>query len=136
MNQEHDFVNYFYQKYEGRVAIGVGYGQDLSEIFPFVFEDTDGNAIGIIALGVHSDENINYAHIYHIGSFKNNRGDGSQMLQELCSQADKFRIILSLSPIFMPNGNSRPMSDEQLRSWYGRFGFMGSQPFSRDPLLV
>ncbi len=58
MNQEHAYVNYFYQKYEGRVAIGVGYGQDLSEIYPFVFEDTDGNAIGIAALGVYSNENI------------------------------------------------------------------------------
>jgi hypothetical protein len=133
MNQEHDYVNYFYQKYAGRVAIGVGYGPDLSEIYPFVFEDTDGNAIGIVALGVHTNENTNYAHIYHIGSFKSNRGDGSQILQELCIQADKYRIILSLSPIFMPNGNNEPMSDEQLKSWYGRFGFRGSLPFSREP---
>ena len=133
MNQEHEYVNYFYQKYEGRVAIGVGYGQDLSEIYPFVFEDTDGNAIGIAALGVYTNENIDYAHIYHIGSFKSNRGDGSQILQELCSQADKYRIILSLSPIFMPNGNNEPMSDEQLKSWYGRFGFGGSLPFCREP---
>jgi len=133
MNKEHDYVNYFYQKYEGRVAIGVGYGQDLSEIYPFVFEDMDGNAIGIVALGVYTNENINYAHIYHIGSFKSNRGDGSQILQELCIQADKYRIILSLSPIFMPNGNNEPMGDEQLMSWYGRFGFKGSLPFSREP---
>ena len=45
MVQEHDYVNYFYDKYEGRVAIGVGYKQDLSEIYPFVFEDTDGKSI-------------------------------------------------------------------------------------------
>ena len=52
MVQENDYVNYFYDKYEGRVAIGVGYNQDLSEIYPFVFEDTDGKSIGIVALGV------------------------------------------------------------------------------------
>jgi hypothetical protein len=136
MNQEHDYVNYFYQKYEGRVAIGVAYGQDLSEIYPFVFEDADGKAIGIVALGVYTNENIHYAHIYHIGSFKTNRGDGSQMLQELCFQADEFGIILSLSPVYTPNGNNQPMSDEQLRSWYGRFGFKGSLPFSRKPFKV
>jgi hypothetical protein len=38
MYQEYDYVNYFYEKYESRVAIGVGYNQDLSEIYPFVFE--------------------------------------------------------------------------------------------------
>jgi hypothetical protein len=52
MNREHDYVNYFYGKYEGRVAIGVGYDQSLSEIYSFVFEDTDGKSIGVVALGV------------------------------------------------------------------------------------
>jgi len=118
------------------VAIGVGYGQDLSEIYPFVFENTDGNAIGIVALGVYSNENIPYAHIYHIGSFRSNRGDGSRILRELCFQADKYQIILSLSPIFMPTGNNEPMSDELLKSWYGRFGFKGSLPFSRAPIKL
>ena len=133
MNQENDYVNYFYEKYEGRVAIGVGYGQDLSEIYPFVFEDTEGESIGLVALGVYSNDNIDYAHIYHLGSFKTNRGDGSQILQELCFQADKYQVILSLSPIFMPNGKNEPMTDEQLKSWYGRFGFRGSLPFRRKP---
>jgi hypothetical protein len=27
MNHEHDYVNHFYEKYEGRVAIGVGYNK-------------------------------------------------------------------------------------------------------------
>ncbi len=133
MNQEHEYVNYFYEKYEGRVAIGVGYDQNLSEIYPFVFEDADGNSIGVVALGVHTNENINYAHIYHVGAFKASRGNGSQILQELCFQADKFQVNLSLSPIFMPNGKDESMSDEQLMSWYGRFGFKGSSPFRREP---
>jgi len=136
MNQEHDYVNYFYEKYAGRVAIGVGYDQDLSEIYPFVFEDADGKSVGVVALGVHAYENINYAHIYHIGAFKTQRGNGSKILQELCLQADKYQVILSLSPIFIPNGKTDPMSDEQLMSWYGRFGFRGSSPFRREPLLT
>lgn len=136
MNQEHDYVDYFYEKYKGRVAIGVGYDPNLSEIYPFVIEDTGGKSIGVVALGVHTDEKINYVHIYHLGSFKGNRGDGSQILQELCFQADKYQIILSLSPIFMPNGKSEPMSTEQLRSWYGRFGFRGSSPFKRKPCNI
>jgi hypothetical protein len=133
MNQENDYVNYFYEKYEGRVAIGVGYAPNLSEIYPFVFEDADGNSIGVVALGVYTNENINYAHIYHLGAFKTRRGKGSQMLQELCLQADEYQIILSLSPIFIPDGKNEPMSDEQLISWYGRFGFRGNSPFRREP---
>ena len=136
MNQEQDYVNHFYEKYEGRVAIGVGYDQDLSEIYPFVFEDPDGKSIGVVALGAYTHENINYVHIYHIGSFKCNRGNGSQILQELCLQADKHQIILSLSPIFMPGGKNEPMSTEQLRSWYVRFGFRGNSPFKREPCKI
>ena len=63
MNHEHDYVNHFYMTYEGRVAIGVGYNQDLSEIYPLVFEDSAGNLNGIDALGVYSREDINYVHI-------------------------------------------------------------------------
>ena len=134
MAPENDYVEYFYKKYEGRVAIGVGYDQNLSEIYPFVFEDPDGSSIGVVALGVFRHEELNYVHIYHIGSFKSNHGNGSQILKELCLQADQYQIILSLSPIFMPNGKSEPMSTEQLRSWYGRFGFQGSSPYKREPV--
>jgi hypothetical protein len=136
MNGEHDYVNHFYEKYEGRVAIGVGYNQDLSEIYPFVFEDSAGNSIGIVALGVYLFEGINYVHIYHMGSFKSNRGNGSHILQELCRQADKYRIILSLSPISMPNGKNESISNECLRKWYGRFGFSGHAHFIREPSKI
>ncbi|MGD9077747.1 MAG: hypothetical protein PVG96_00335 [Desulfobacterales bacterium] len=136
MNQEDHYVNFFYKKYEGRVAIGVGYNQDLSEIYPFVFEDTDGDSIGVVALAVYTHENIDYVHIYHLGSFKSNRGSGNKMLEELCLQADKYQIILSLSPIIMPNGKNESMTSEPLREWYGRFGFKGSSHFKREPRKI
>ena len=134
--KERDYVKYFYKKYEGRVAIGVGYDQTMSEIYPFVFEDIDGKPIGIVALDVYKHEDINYVHIYHLGSFKSNRGYGSQILKELCFQADKYKIILSLSPIFMPNNKDEPMSSEQLISWYDKFGFRGNSPFKREPRII
>ena len=135
MNQEHDYVDYFYEKYEGRVAIGVGYDQNLSEIHPFVYEDIAGKSIRIVALGVYKQESISYVHIYHIGSFKSSRGDGNQILQALCLQADKYQIILSLSPMAMSNGKDEPMSDERLREWYGKFGFKGGSHFRREPCI-
>jgi hypothetical protein len=136
MNQELAYVNYFYEKYQGRVSLGVGYNHDLSEIFPFVFEDADGRSIGVVGLGVYADESIDTVHIYHMGSFKGHRGNGGWMLQELCFQADKRHIILSLSPIHMPNGKDAWMSNERLRQWYGRFGFRGSSPFKREPCHI
>ncbi len=136
MIKEQDFVNYFYEKYEGRVAIGVGYDQNLSEIYPFVYEDIAGKSIGIVALGAYRRDSISYVHIYHIGSFRSSRGDGNQILRALCSQADKYEIILSVSPISMPNGKDEPMSDERLREWYGKFGFKGFSHFIRKPCTV
>ena len=136
MNPEQDYVDYFYEKYEGRVAIGVGYDQSLSEIYPFVFEDMAGNSIGVVALGVYTYGNLTQVHIYHMGSFKSQRGNGTKILEELCRQADRHQIILSLSPMFMPNGKSIPMSDESLREWYGRFGFRGSSQFKRNPVKM
>ena len=136
MSQENDYVNYFYDRYEGRVAIGVGYADDLSEIYPFVFEDPAGAAIGLVALGVYTVESIAYVHIYHMGSFKGRRGSGTQILEELCLQADKHQIILSLSPIYMPNGKDDVMSDEHLRDWYGRYGFKGGSHFKREPVKI
>jgi hypothetical protein len=133
MNPERDFVKYFYETYKGRVLIGVGYDQNLSEIFPFVFEGDDGESIGVIALGVIQHDNVNYVHIYHLGAFKSKRGNGSKMLRGLCCQADKYQIILSLSPIFIPDNENKPMNDGELRSWYERFGFAGNSPFKREP---
>ena len=133
MTPAHTYVNFFYEKYRGRVAIGVGYDQDVSEIYPFVFEDANGAAIGIVALGVFAHDSVDYVHIYHIGSFKSRRGNGGQMLRELCVQADQRQITLSLSPIVMPNGKDESMSNERLREWYGRYGFSGNSPFKREP---
>jgi hypothetical protein len=108
----------------------------LSEIYPFVFEDPDGNSIGVVALAVYTHKNMDYVHIYHFGSFKSNRGNGNKILEELCLQADKYQIILGLSPIIMPNGKNESMTSECLREWYGRFGFKGSSHFKREPRKI
>jgi hypothetical protein len=136
VSHENDYVSHFYENYEGRVALGVGYDQNISEIYPFVFEDSAGNSIGAVALGVCILEGLDYVHIYHIGAFKSHRGNGSRILKELCFQADKHQIILSLSPIFMPNGKDNVMSDERLRQWYGRYGFKGRSHFKREPRII
>ena len=37
--QESRYVNCFCQRFPGRIAIGVGYSQEMVELFPIVIED-------------------------------------------------------------------------------------------------
>ena len=132
MSRETDYVNYLYAKYHGRVAIGVGYNPDLSEIFPFVFQNKKGESIGIVAVGL-MPEGSKGVYIYHLGAFISRRGNGSIILKELCRQADKFNISLSLSAISSPNGDATAMNTKQLARWYKSFGFKGESGLSRSP---
>jgi hypothetical protein len=132
MNKENQYVEYFYEKYRGRVAISVGYGPNLTEIFPFVFMDKDGDAIGIVALGV-VPESEDKVYIYHLGAFISKHGYGSTILKELCDQADRFSICLGVSAIVMPNGKDPLMENGQLTQWYESFGFKGSSSLLRKP---
>lgn len=132
MQKENDYVDHFYTKYEGRVALGVGYGLGLTEIYPLVFENSKGESIGILALGVILDE-IDVVHIYHLGAFIANRKDGSKMLKELCCQADQFNITLSVSAVSIPNGNGDILNTAQLIKWYESYGFKGETGLLRIP---
>jgi len=132
MNKENDYVDYFYNKYRGRVAIGVGFNKNITEIYPFVYQTSGGESIGIVALDViENDRKI--VHIYHLGAFITRRGNGSIMLKELCHQADNFNIYLSVSAIVMPNGKTPQMDDKQLIRWYKRFGFKDDKGLLREP---
>jgi hypothetical protein len=129
MSNANDYVNHFYDKYHGRVAIGVGYNHDLSEIYPLVFQNTDGESIGLVALGAISDA----VYIYHLGAFITRHGDGSKILKELCHQADRFNIDLTVSAVHTPNGGDPTMNSRQLKQWYESFGFMGESRLLREP---
>lgn len=132
MDKENDYVDYFYNKYEGRVAIGVGYNNNITEIFPLVYQTFEGDSIGIVALDVIEDDE-KVVHIYHLGAFVTRQGDGSKILKELCDQADLFNIWLSVSAIVMPNGKKRQIKNAHLESWYKRFGFRGENGLLRKP---
>jgi hypothetical protein len=134
--REDRFVDCFYEKYRGRVAIGVGYGQDLMEIFPFVMEDDDGKALGIIAMATLSNEHMNSVHIFHFSVFHSRCGNGSKMLKILCLKADQLNIRLSLSPIPSPNGEPSQMNSEELSTWYRSFGFSGDSLLCRLPQIT
>jgi hypothetical protein len=130
-----NYVRFFKNKYQGRVAIGVGYTENASEIYPLVFKNEDSESIGIVAINaLPSEKSVVY--IYHLGAFESQHGNGSLMLQELCEQADKFNVFLKVSPIALPNGKDPSMATEQLIEWYHKFGFRGSSGLLRKPLTV
>ena len=133
MIPESKFVRYFYQTYKGRVALSAGYDQKLDEIYPFVFENSDRHAIGMVALATQFHTHEDMVHIYHLSAFRTGCGDGTTMLQELCGQADHFQIILSLSPFSLPNGVSPSMSSDALKRWYEKYNFKNGLQFSRRP---
>lgn len=132
MKIENDYVDYFYKKYQGRVAIGVGYNQDITEIYPLVYQTPCGKPIGIVALDVINNEKT-VVHIYHLGAFISGQGNGSQILHELCRQADNFNIYLSVSAIEMPVGGKPQMGGKHLTRWYKSFGFKGDAGLLRKP---
>lgn len=127
-----EFVSYFYERYQGRIAIGVGYTQNMSEIYPLVFQNRSGESIGVVALGIaHEKENVVY--IYHLGAFVPRRGNGSIILKELCRQADRFKISLSVSAIPLFSEKGFKMTAERLTLWYRGFGFKGDTGLIRKP---
>lgn len=133
MEQEKEYVDYFYDKYTGRIPLGVAYNQNLSEIYPFVYIDKEGDSIGIVAIDTVAHENVNAVHLYHLSVFTHKIGNGSLILRELCCQADRYRVVLSVSPVFMTNGRDARMSDKKLESWYETFGFIGHPQLRRVP---
>lgn len=134
MGKESTYIDHFYTKYQGRISIGVGYNQKMKEIFPFVYENTIGESIGIVALGIFSNGNKG-VHIYHLGAFLPQQGSGSAILKELCRQADIHNIILSVSAIPMRTDDTS-IENTQLNHWYGSFGFSGEGRLLRYPISV
>jgi hypothetical protein len=131
--QEDRLVEYFYEKFKGRVAIGVGYAEGLVEVFPLVLEDGAGNTLGSLAMAALSNERVTSVHIFHLNAFTGRCGHGSAILQLLCRKADQFSVTLSLSPIPAPNGTPDQISGRQLTDWYATFGFKGDGLLSRPP---
>ncbi len=131
--QENQFIDFFYTRYPGRVAIGVAYAQDMLEVFPIVIDDDQGNILGIVAMSAMTNDDITSVHIFHFSVFEQKNGNGTKMLEILCREADKQNVILSLSPIPSPNGEDHQISSRELIDWYHRFGFRGESLLNRRP---
>ena len=132
--QENRYLKFIYDRYPGRVAIGVAYSQEMNEIFPVVIDDGHGQILGIVAMAVMVHDDIAAVHIYHFSVFSPKLGNGTKMLTILCRQADRFKIALSLTPIPSSGGDDHCISYEKLAIWYRQFGFEGDTLLCRPPL--
>jgi len=127
------FLEILYERYPGRVAISVAYSEGMTEVFPIVISDRQGNILGIVAMAAIGDRDSAAVHIYHLSVFNQRNGHGTKMLQILCHQADLSNIVLCLSPIPSPNGEEHIIGSHKLISWYRQFGFEGDTSLCRQP---
>ncbi len=131
--REDQYIDCFYAKYKGRVALAVGYNQKMEEIFPIVIEDDNKKPLGIVAMATSQNKETSAVHIFHLSAFKSERGNGSKILRILCQKADRLNVTLSLSPVPSPNGKSNQINSAQLLAWYQKFGFNGNSLLRRLP---
>ena len=134
MNQlENLYVASFHKRFQGRVAICVGYSADMIEIFPIVIEDEKMGALGMVAMAAISNEDLTSVHLLHLSAFRPRRGNGSKMIVMLCQKADQLSVTLSVNPIPMHNGKDTQVSSKTLIDWYGQYGFRGDTLLIRKP---
>lgn len=132
MTRASAYVNHMYSLYEGRAAITVGINSESCSIHPFVFENVHNVPIGLIALSADGIANPADVDIYHVSAFIPGKGQGSEIMNFICSAADEYGVRLCIQPDVQPNGN-QTMTTAELVDWYHKFGFTGSRIMHREP---
>jgi hypothetical protein len=85
------------------------------------FMKSNGECHGFVQFIIDSDTKLT---IHRLWTLQPGKGSGAKMLRSLCNLADQHRVELALKVI--PIGRKPyPMSREQLKMWYRRYGFQG-----------
>jgi hypothetical protein len=97
----------------------------------YAFADVD-RCMGFVQFIIDSDRRVT---IHRIWTLQPGKGDGAVILRNLCALADQHGVELALKVI--PIGRKPyPMSRENLKIWYERFGFQGPRwKLVRTPLI-
>lgn len=119
------YVEFLYRRYSGRVPVVVGATLGFGMVYPFVFENSDGRAIGCVGCAWNEGQDPDLVQIYHVNAFKPKCGDGTRIVQELCDQADLHEVRLTLMSQPRWVNDEYPLENDELRQWYGLFGFEG-----------
>ena len=132
MTRAAEYVNHMYSLYEGRAAVTVGIDSELNSVHPFVFVNQSKVPIGLIALSTDGISNPADVDIYHVSAFVPGKGQGSEIMNFLCSVADDYGVRLCIQPDVQFNGNNT-MKKPELIGWYHKFGFTGNRVMHREP---
>jgi len=132
-HRENHYVASFHKRFQGRIAISIGYSAEMVELFPIVIEDEQKRALGIVAMAAMSTAEGVSVHLYHFSAFQQRRGNGSKMLALLCKKADQLSVILTVDPTPSYNGKDLTISSRGLIGWYQKFGFRGETLLRRHP---
>jgi hypothetical protein len=97
----------------------------------YAFADAQDRCLGFVQFIIDSDRKLT---IHRIWTLQSGKGDGAAILRNLCALADRHGVELALKVI--PIGRKPyPMSRENLKAWYERFGFQGPRwKMVRTPL--
>ncbi len=115
------FLDLLESKYPKRVRIQAFRDPDECSVFPIVFEE-DGKPTGILAMFQAGRDEVK---IHMISSFVQGKGHGTRLMEEVCRQADREEVMLTLEPMPQFKGTPCEVSEQKLREWYERFGFEG-----------
>ena len=132
MTRAAEYVNHMYSLYEGRAAVTVGVNSELKSVHPFVFENKSNVPIGLIAMSADGISNPVDVDIYHVSTFIPGKGQGSEIMDFLCSAADEYGVRLCMQAEVQFSGN-QTMTTPELIDWYHKFGFTGKKTMHREP---
>jgi len=88
----------------------------------YAFPNAQGGSRGFVQFIINSDRQVV---IHRLWTAQPGSGHGKVMLQTLCDLADRHAVEMILKPL--PIGRKPyPMTRDQLRCWYERYGFSGT----------
>ena len=125
-----DYVNHMYSLYNGRAAVTVGINSNSESIHPFVYENDGKVPIGLIAMSANDVALPTEVDLYHISAFLPDHGQGSEIMNFLCSAADQFGVRLNIDVNAQDSGRNT-MTNLELGNWYRKFGFVGISTMHR-----
>ena len=113
------------------IAVDVGQGS-------YAFTKPGGGCLGFAQFIIESDRKLTF---HRLWTREPGNGNGAMMLRALCDLADRYGVELALKVI--PIGRKPyPMSREELKVWYQRYGFEGAhwklirKPGSQTPCAL
>jgi hypothetical protein len=87
------------------------------------FRNPDGGCYGFVQFLVNSPQSVT---IHRLWTLQPGQGNGTRVLTKVCELADFYGVELKLKTLPFGRKPYR-MSPEQLRTWYERHGFKGTQ---------